>query len=192
MDISRLSFFQEYPRLRLDAGTHGTMGVSMGYAIAAWQAYNSAQAEARSGPSDRKKIVCIVGDSAFGFSGMEVETMARYGMDVLIFVMNNSGVYHGHADSKEEWQNQQKATTQGDSSRGLRSFSLGWETRYDLWADAVGGKGYLVRNADELVKATEEGFKVKVPVVINVLMESGKGSVAVSVCADLSAARINC
>lgn len=88
MDTSRTCFFQEHPRLRLDAGTHGTMGVCMGYAIAAWEAYNGPHATARSGMPGRKKIVCIVGDSAFGFSGMEVETMARFGMDVLVFVMS--------------------------------------------------------------------------------------------------------
>lgn len=88
MDTSRTCFFQEHPRLRLDAGTHGTMGVGMGYAIAAWEAYNGPNATARSGKPGPKKIVCIIGDSAFGFSGMEIETMARFGMPILIFVMS--------------------------------------------------------------------------------------------------------
>lgn len=180
MDTSRAWFFHEHPRLRLDAGSHGTMGVGMGYAIAAWEAYNGAYAEGVSGAPGRKKIVCIVGDSAFGFSGMEVETMARYGMDILIFVMNNSGVYHGHANSRKEHDDQQQATAEGRPETGFRSWSLGYETRYDWMADAVGGQGYFVRTSEELVKATEEGFKATVPVVINVSMESGKGTVAVS------------
>lgn len=156
------------------------MGVGMGYAIAAWEAYNGSAAEATSGAPGKKKVVCIVGDSAFGFSGMELETMSRFGMDVLIFVMNNGGVYHGHADSKEEYEEQSAATQAGQAADGLRSWSLGYETRYDMVADALGGKGYFVRTEDELVRATEEGFRARTPVVVNVSMESGKGTVAVS------------
>ncbi|KAK5173927.1 uncharacterized protein LTR77_002608 [Saxophila tyrrhenica] len=180
MDTSRAWFYQEYPRLRLDAGTHGTMGVGFGYAIAAWEAYNGPRAEASSGKAGRKKIVGLIGDSATGFSGMEIETMARCGQDCLIFVMNNGGVYHGHADSQQEYAAQQKASADGRGAEGLRSWSLRFETRYDMLADAVGGKGYLVRTSDELQRAAEEGFKARVPVIVNVLVESGKGSVAAS------------
>ena len=162
MDTSRLWFYQQHPRLRLDAGTHGTMGIGFGYAVAAWEAYNGPHAEATSGKAGRKKVVGIIGDSATGFSGMEIETMARCGMDCLIFVMNNGGVYHGHANSQEEWQAQHQATREGRGLEGLRSWSLGWETRYELFADAVGGKGYLVRTSEELKRAAEEGFKATV------------------------------
>ena len=162
MDTSRAWFFQEHPRLRLDAGTHGTMGVGLGYAIAAWEAYNGRHPEGFSGKNGRKKIVGLIGDSATGFSGMEVETMARCGMDCLIFVMNNSGVYHGNADTQDEWLSQHQASKEGRGAEGLRSWSLGWETRYDMLADACGGKGYLVRTSEELRKATEEGFKANV------------------------------
>lgn len=92
---------------------------------------------------------------------------------------DNSGVYHGHANSKQEWQAQHEATKRGDGANGLRSWSLGYETRYDMLADAVGGKGYFVRTSDELIKATEEGFRADVPVIVNVSMESGRGSIAV-------------
>lgn len=111
MDISRSIFPVSHPRLRLDAGTHATMGIGLGYAIAAHAAYNSYPAEATSGPAGRKKIVALEGDSAFGFSAMEVETMARYEMDILIFVMNNSGVYHGDSNDAQEWTQLQKSTT---------------------------------------------------------------------------------
>ena len=179
MDTSRLWFYQEHPRLRLDAGTHGTMGIGFPYLVAAWEAYNGRHAEGFSGKRGGKKVVGLIGDSATGFSGMEIETMARCGMDCLIFVMNNGGVYHGHADSQEEWQAQHQASKEGRGAEGLRSWSLGYETRYDMFADAVGGKGYLVRTSEELQKAAEEGFKADVPVVVNVLMDSGKGPVAV-------------
>lgn len=180
MDVSRAWFFQEHPRLRLDAGSHGTMGIGLGYIIAAWEAYNGRHAEASSGQPGRKKIVGIIGDSAFGFTAPEIETMARCGMDCLIFVMNNGGVYHGHADTEEEYRAQQRASGEGRGREGLRSWSLTFEARYEMFATAVGGQGYLVRTSEELKRATEEGFKANVPVVVNVLVESGKGFPAVS------------
>jgi len=181
MDISRSVFNVEYPRLRLDAGTYATMGVGLGYAIAAHCAYNLPNPEASSGPSSgHKKIVCLEGDSAFGFSMPEVETMARYGMDVLIFVINNGGVYHGDSADSDEWLKLQQKTEQG-AAGGLRSTSLGWEVGYEKMAQMCGGKGYLVRTPEELEKATIEGFNAKVPVVINVIIEAGQAKKLVSI-----------
>ncbi|TVY44614.1 putative 2-hydroxyacyl-CoA lyase [Lachnellula subtilissima] len=161
MDISRSAFPVEHPRLRLDAGTHATMGVGLGYAIAAHCAYNFPSPEATSGPKTcHKKVVCLEGDSAFGFSLAEVETMARYRMDILIFVINNGGL--------------QNNTIEGNSQGGLRSSSLGWEVGYEKVAEMCGGKGYLVRTPEELARATEEGFKASVPVVVNVIIEAGQ------------------
>jgi 2-hydroxyacyl-CoA lyase 1 len=251
MDISRSVFAVEQPRLRLDAGTYATMGVGLGYAIAAHAAYNGYSGIAGKDQSGsggdgggngehhggtqqrrRKKIVAIEGDSAFGFSAMEVETVARYGMDVLIFVINNGGIYHGDARSANDWwylqqttlakysprqpelqQSQQQhesspllvrqphqpqqpsqgqkdtgndnedrdardaapATHAIDASQGLRSTSLGWEVRYELLAEACGGRGFLVRTAAELERATAEGFRSAVPVIVNVIIEAGEG-----------------
>ena len=175
MDISRSIFPVHHPRLRLDAGTHATMGVGLGYAIAAHCAYNLPSPEAASGPSTaHKKVICLEGDSAFGFSLAEVETMARYGMDILIFVINNSGVYHGDSEDLDAWLEMQKQTIAGSGKGGLRSSSLGWEVGYEKIAEMCGGKGYLVRTPEELAVATEEGFTAKVPVVVNVIIESGK------------------
>lgn len=183
MDISRSIFPVSYPRLRLDAGTHATMGVGLGYAIAAHCAYNLPNAEAFSGPSSsqHKKVVCLEGDSAFGFSLAEVETMSRFGMDILIFVINNSGVYHGDSESSDDWLKKQKFTIEGKIGEGgLRSSGLGWEVGYEKIAEMCGGKGYLVRSPEELAKATEEGFKSHVPVVVNVIIEAGAGQKLVS------------
>ena len=172
MDTARSIFSLDHPRRRLDAGTHATMGVGLGYAIAAWEAYNGVEAKDN---SSRKKVVCIEGDSAFGFSGMEVETMGRYGMDVLIFIINNGGVYHGDADSIEEWQHLQSNTTTADQSPGLRSTSLSYATRYEALATACGGAGYFVQTPEELTRATREGFQAGKVSIVNVMVESGKG-----------------
>lgn len=183
MDVSRSAFPVEHPRLRLDAGTHATMGVGLGYAIAAHEAYNNHSAH---GPTTgRKKIVAFEGDSAFGFSGLEIETMARYGMDCLIFVMNNGGVYHGDEDDAEAWAQRQRNTVDasssiGEAAEGLRSTSLGYEVRYEKLAEACGGKGFFVRTEEELEKATKKGYEARVPVIINVAIKSGKGSKLVS------------
>lgn len=171
MDISRSIFTLEHPRLRLDAGTYATMGLGLAYAIAAHDAYNAPNAQAKSGPAKRKKIVALEGDSAFGFSAMEVETMARNQMDVLIFVMNNGGIYHGDAKTKAEF-----ATKQAEAvgPKSLRSWALSHQVRYEKLAEAVGGIGYFVHTTEELKKATIEGFKATVPVVINVVLDSGR------------------
>ncbi|KAI4088801.1 MAG: hypothetical protein LQ344_005854 [Seirophora lacunosa] len=193
MDISRSIFPVSHPRLRLDAGTHATMGVGMGYAIAAHIAYNglgSQPGEAQVGPSglqgaSKKRIVCLEGDSAFGFSAMEVETMARYGMDVLIFVINNGGVYHGDADSKARWEELQQSTlspgsapsspSEGGANPGLRSTSLSFGTAYQNLATMVGGLGIEARTIAEVERATREGWACGKVCVVNVLVGKGEG-----------------
>jgi 2-hydroxyacyl-CoA lyase 1 len=175
MDISRSIFNVEKPRLRLDAGTHATMGVGLGYAIAAHAAYNPPHSQV-----SHKKIVCIEGDSAFGFSMAEVETMARYSMDILIFVINNGGIYHGDSSDSESWLKLQRNTVEGGDAEGLRSTSLGWEVGYEKTAQMCGGKGYLVHTEEELRNATVDGFQSKGPVLINVIIEAGQTKKLVS------------
>ena len=171
MDISRSVFTVEQPRLRLDAGTNTSMGVGLGYAIAAHAYYkdpgNFAVYPTASAPAPiQNKIVCIEGDFAFGFSMPEVETMARYGMDVLVFVINNGGIYHGDARSSEDWNELREKGR-------LRSTSLGNEVGYEKMAEMCGGKGYVVRTVKELEKATE-GWRADVPVVVNVIVEAAE------------------
>lgn len=173
MDIARSIFAMEHPRIRLDAGTYATMGVGMGYAIAAWAAYNLPQPQDSAGTSSRKKVVAIEGDSAFGFSAMEVETMARFQMDVLIFVMNNSGVYRGDANSSEVWEERRRNTVAGTTAecKGLTAWSLGYETNYEKIAEMAGGIGMTARTPEELREATRKGYEASVPVVINVILD---------------------
>lgn len=169
MDISRSILPLEHPRLRLDAGTYATMGVGLPYAIAAWEAYNAPTSHTS---SKRKKIVAVEGDSAFGFSGMEIETMARMGMDIAIFVINNGGIYFGDSDTAKDWQTKHEKTKSGKP--GLRSWALGWEVKYQKLAEACGGLGFLVRTPEELEKATLAAYNATVPVIVNVIIQSGK------------------
>lgn len=181
MDISRSIFPLHQPRQRLDAGTYATMGVGMGYSIAAYAAYNLPQGQAQR--EGIKKIVALEGDSALGFSAMEIETMQRQKMPILIFVMNNSGVYHGDSTNLKDWELLQKQTITDEAGldafgkkKGLRSTSLWYETRYEKLAEMVGGRGFFVRNEDELEHATTEGFHEEEKVcVVNVVVEPGLG-----------------
>ncbi|PGH12737.1 hypothetical protein AJ79_04098 [Helicocarpus griseus UAMH5409] len=182
MDISRSSFPLEHPRHRLDAGTYATMGVGLGYIVAAHAAYNLTPPSPSSTGNitqTQKKIVALEGDSAFGFSAMEVETLARHRIPALIFVMNNSGIYHGDTQTEKEWRTLQDDTTSKSLSGGtggLRSTSLLYETRYEHLAAMCGGKGYFVRTEEELERATREGFLEEEKVtVVNVIVEPGIG-----------------
>ena len=70
MDIGRTMLLNNFARHRLDAGTFGTMGVGLGFAIAAALYCKDSH--------PNKRVICVEGDSAFGFSGMEIETMFRF------------------------------------------------------------------------------------------------------------------
>src|SRR6202048_5213888 len=80
LDFGRNIIDMDKPRHRLDSGTWGVMGIGMGYAIGA---------AAVTG----KPVVAIEGDSAFGFSGMEIETICRYELPVVTIMFNKNGVY---------------------------------------------------------------------------------------------------
>ena len=82
LDITRNVIDMRLPRRRLDCGTWGVMGIGMGYAIAA-------------AVVSGKPVVAIEGDSAFGFSGMEIETICRYNLPIVTVVFNNGGIYRG-------------------------------------------------------------------------------------------------
>merc|ERR1719478_220521 len=77
MDIGRTVLNNYLPRKRMDAATWGTMGVGMGQAIA------SALVCPNPG------CVAVMGDSAFGFSGMEMEVVCRLQLPVIVVIINN-------------------------------------------------------------------------------------------------------
>ncbi|KAG5680975.1 hypothetical protein PVAND_010449 [Polypedilum vanderplanki] len=145
MDIGRSMLLNNLPRHRLDAGTFGTMGVGIGFAIAA-ALYCRDYC-----PS--KRVVCVEGDSAFGFSGMEIETLVRYSLPVVIVIVNNSGIYSGF--TVEDFKSLQNM---GDATLTTPPTALSAETRYENIMNMFGKKGYFVRTIPELQNALREAL----------------------------------
>ncbi|TMW94032.1 hypothetical protein EJD97_010851 [Solanum chilense] len=156
MDVGRSVLVQTEPRTRLDAGTWGTMGVGLGYCIAAAVA------------SPERLVVAVEGDSGFGFSAMEVETLVRYQLPVVVIVFNNGGVYGGDRRNPEE------ITGPYKEDPAPTSFVPG--ASYHLLIEAFGGKGYLVGTPDELKSALTESFSARKPAVINVTIDPYAGA----------------
>lgn len=152
MDISRSSFPLHEPRTRLDAGTNATMGVGMGYAIAAKAADPSSL------------VVAIEGDSAFGFSLAEVETAVRSQLPMVIVVMNNSGVYHGVDPSRYA----------DIEAAPLPATALQLETKYHVLAEAFGARGYEVRTLEQVESAMKDAVASNEVCILNMIIESGK------------------
>lgn len=153
MDKARISFPCLHPKSRLDAGTNATMGVGLGYSIAA-RLYPE---------NEDKDIVLIQGDSAFGFSGMEIETLTRLKLGVVIVIMNNSGIYHGNDP--------------GSSTK------LTEKCRYDYVAQGLGSSGHLITTRkqlkDKFNSALQAARSNGATTLLNVIIDHG-GSNSVS------------
>ena len=149
MDIGRTQMANRQPRHRLDAGTYGTMGIGLGFAIAA----------AVTNPD--KPIVSVQGDSAFGFSGMETETMVRYRLPVKMVVLNNGGIGGGVGPLKE--------------GRKVPPPILTYGARYEGMLAALGGKGLYVEDPADLRNALDEAMAFDGPALVNVLIHPQAG-----------------
>lgn len=147
LDLARNVIDMELPRHRLDTGTWGVMGIGMGYAIAA--AVETGQ-----------PVVAIEGDSAFGFSGMEVETICRYRLPITVVILNNGGVYRGD----------EKPTGDRPAPTVLNAAA-----RHELIAEAFGGKGYHVTTPEELRAALTESLASNGPSVIDCALDPAAG-----------------
>jgi 2-hydroxyacyl-CoA lyase 1 len=145
MDIGRTMMPNFLPRHRLDAGTFGTMGVGLGQAIAAAAVHPD------------KKVVCIEGDSAFGFSGMEVETAARYGMNITFIIINNNGI-GGGPDTLDPTRIPPSAYTPS--------------AHYEKMAEIYGGKGYFVTEPSQLRPTLEEAMATDKPSIVNIMISA--------------------
>ncbi len=137
------------PRKRLDVGTWGIMGIGMGSAVAA-------------AVETGNQVLAVEGDSAFGFCGMEIETICRYNLPVCIVIMNNNGIYRGDG---ENWG--------GGDDPSTTVFVKG--SRYDLMMQAFGGVGVSVDNPDALRQAIGEAFASGKPTLINAVIAEGAG-----------------
>lgn len=149
LDLARGIIDIYKPRKRIDVGTWGIMGIGMGYAVAA--AVETGQ-----------KVLCVEGDSAFGFSGMEIETICRYNLPVCIVVFNNDGIYRGTDVNKAS---DDPATT---------VFVKG--ARYDKMMEAFGGVGVNATSPDELKRAVNEAMDSGKPTLINAVLDPAAGS----------------
>ncbi|OBA73269.1 oxalyl-CoA decarboxylase [Mycobacterium sp. 1554424.7] len=147
LDLARNVIDMESPRHRLDTGTWGVMGIGMGYAIAA-------------AVETGNPVVAIEGDSAFGFSGMEVETICRYRLPVTVVILNNGGVYRGD-----------EAPAGTDPAPTV----LNARARHELIAEAFGGKGYHVTTPAELRSVLAEAIAGNGPSVIDCELDPGAG-----------------
>ncbi|XP_072431796.1 2-hydroxyacyl-CoA lyase 1 isoform X2 [Chiloscyllium punctatum] len=159
MDIGRTVLQNYLPRHRLDAGTFGTMGVGLGFAVAA--------ALIAKDESPHQRVICIEGDSAFGFSGMEVETICRYRLPIVVIVVNNNGIYSGVDEGT--WK---ELAEVGDVAIVAPPISLSPNAHYEQVMTAFGGKGYFVQTPEELQKALTACLAdQKLPSLINVMID---------------------
>jgi oxalyl-CoA decarboxylase len=150
LDFTRSIVDMYKPRKRIDVGTWGVMGIGMGFAVAA--AVESGQ-----------PVIAIEGDSAFGFSGMEVETICRYKLPVCVVVFNNNGVYKGT-----------DVNPTGGPDVAPTVFVKG--ARYDMLMQAFGGVGVHATTTDELRKAVEEAVRSRKPTLINAVIDETAGT----------------
>ncbi|MFE9613781.1 oxalyl-CoA decarboxylase [Streptomyces sp. NPDC006012] len=146
LDIARNVLDMQVPRHRLDCGTWGIMGIGMGYAIAA-------------AVETGDPVVAVEGDSAFGFSGMELETVCRYGLPIVTVVLNNSGVYRGDDVS----------ATADPAPTSLRA-------QYHLMIDAFGGRGYRATTPAEVSRALREALVSGRPALIDCVIDPTDGT----------------
>jgi acetolactate synthase I/II/III large subunit len=134
------------PGCWLDPGPFGCLGTGPGYALAAKLAHPGRQ------------VVLLLGDGAFGFSGMEFDTLARHGVNV-VGVMGNNGIWALEKHPMEF----------------LYGYSVAADlrpaTRYDQVVEALGGHGELVERPQDVAPALERAFQSGKPALVNVLTD---------------------
>lgn len=149
LDVGRNVLDMQLPRHRLDSGTWGVMGVGLGYAIAA-------------AVETGRPVVAVEGDSAFGFSGMEIETICRYQLPVCVIVLNNGGVYRGDGNDP--------------ASTDPAPTVLAPRAHHEHLITAFGGTGHHVRTADELRTALTAALESGRPALIDCELDVTAGT----------------
>ncbi|MGC2519629.1 MAG: oxalyl-CoA decarboxylase [Burkholderiales bacterium] len=150
LDFTRSIVDMYKPRKRIDVGTWGVMGIGMGFSVAA--AVVSGQ-----------QVIAIEGDSAFGFSGMEVETICRYNLPVCVVILNNNGVYRGDEVNPT-------------GGRDPAPLVFVKDARYEKLMEAFGGVGVHATTPAELRKAMEEAIRSRKPTLINAVIDETAGT----------------
>ena len=150
LDFARSIIDIYKPRKRLDVGTWGVMGIGMGFAIAAAVVTG-------------KPVLAVEGDSAFGFSGMEIETICRYNLPVCVVVFNNNGIYRGT-----------DVNPSGGSDAATTVFVK--NSRYDKMIEAFGGDGVNATTPDELREAVEKALASGRPTLVNAVIDEKAGT----------------
>jgi oxalyl-CoA decarboxylase len=150
LDFGRDVIDMHQPRKRLDSGTWGVMGIGMGYAIGA-------------AVVSGKPVVAIEGDSAFGFSEMEIETICRYHLPIVTVILNNGGIYRGDDVNRSGG---------ADPSPTV----LIKNARYDKLIEAFDGTGYHVTDPRSLTKALADSLALRRPALINCVIEPTVGT----------------
>jgi len=150
LDFTRSIVDMYKPRKRLDVGTWGVMGVGMGFSVAA-------------AVVGGQPVIAVEGDSAFGFSGMEVETICRYNLPVCVVILNNNGVYRGDEVNPT-------------GGRDPAPLVFVKDARYEKLMEAFGGVGVHATTPDELRIAMEEAIRSRKPTLINALIDETAGT----------------
>jgi oxalyl-CoA decarboxylase len=150
LDFTRSIVDMFKPRKRLDVGTWGVMGIGMGFAVAA-------------AVVSGEQVIAVEGDSAFGFSGMEVETICRYNLPVCVVILNNNGVYRGD-----------EVNPTGGADPAPLVFVKG--ARYEKLMEAFGGVGVQVATPAELRQAMEAAIRSRKPTLINAVIDESAGT----------------
>ena len=150
LDFTRSIVDMYQPRKRLDVGTWGVMGIGMGFAIGA-------------AIETGKPVLAVEGDSAFGFSGMEVETICRYDLPVCVVVFNNNGIYRGT-----------DVNPTGHADVAPTVFVK--DARYDKMMEAFGGIGVYATTPDELTQAVKEAITSGKPTLVNAVIDEKAGT----------------
>ena len=149
LDFARSIIDMYKPRKRLDVGTWGVIGIGMGSAIAA-------------AVETGKPVLAIEGDSAFGFSGMEIETICRYKLPVCVVVFNNNGIYRG--------------TDTNPAGDDVAPTVFVKDSRYDKMMEAFGGVGVYATTPDDLTRAVKEALDSGMPTLVNAVIDENAGT----------------
>jgi len=145
LSFGRIALDVEQPGHWLNSGPFGCIGATVAQSIAAALL------------QPEKQVISLIGDGSFGFNAIELDTAARYGADVTFVVSNNAAWNIDRFDQKEHYDNVVGTELQ--------------YTRYDMFAEAVGGHGEHVEKVDELGPALDRAIDYSGVSVVNVIVQ---------------------